>query len=122
MHFFHDERDRHNLSAQLVNPKGQSSHLSLNFLQNDLYLVQFNPTEIGKYQVVIKNNGAEITGSPFMLKAEAPDPELAKKIYAKGDGLSFGKTDVENKFVIDTSQVPNGGGNVAVDVQKVVKF
>lgn len=115
----YDERERHNLSSQLVNPRGQSAHLDLKFLQNDLYLVQFNPSEIGEYQVVIKNNGTEITGSPFLLRAEAPDPELAKKLSAKGAGLVSGLVNVENRFTIDTNRVPAGGGNVAVDVHGV---
>jgi len=116
----YDERERHNLSSQLVNPRGQSAHLDLKFLQNDLYLVQFNPSEIGEYQVVIKNNGTAITGSPFLLRAEAPDPELAKKLSAKGAGLVSGLVDFENRFTIDTSRVPAGGGNVAVDVHKIL--
>ena len=81
--FLYDERHRHQLRAQLIHPRGQSSYLELQFQQNDLYLVQFNPSEPGEYKVEIMNNGKEITGSPFRLNAVAPDPALARKVTEK---------------------------------------
>lgn len=71
-------------------------------LENDNYAVSFIPDECGPYNISIKYGGQDVSGSPFLLKAN-PTGE-AKKCKIVNSALPVQEFGSKNHISVDAKQ------------------
>ena len=89
------------LSVDIKSPSG--ADVPTTVTGENVYNVQYTPTEVGPHNIVVLYSDHQVRGSPFT--AIVYDPS---KVVASGDGLSGGITGEKAEFTINTEEAGLG--------------
>ncbi|CAG9862811.1 unnamed protein product [Phyllotreta striolata] len=89
------------LDVQIIGPSGISQSYSLKKIDDNVYRVIYQPRKQGKYVVIIKQGGVEISNSPFEVNVESTSKETL--ISAHGQGLNGGVVNFPAQFTVETN-------------------
>lgn len=107
--------DLRTLNAIIQTPSGIEEPCFLKRLPSGNIGISFTPREVGEHIVNVKRMGIQIKNSPFKINVSDKEVGNSKKVKVHGDGISSGKTHVENNFVIDTRNAGYGGLSLSIE-------
>ena len=93
-----------NMEAVLLGSGGQEKPLKITEDEEDVYLVQLDPEEAGRYRLVLKYAGNELRESPIDISLSD-----SSRVKVTGPGLDGGKIGKELVVEVDTSAAGEGG-------------
>ena len=109
------ESDIRSLKAFIESPSGGIEQCFLKKLPKGNIGISFTPREVGEHLVSVQKNGKHITNSPFKIVVNSQEVGDASRVRVSGDGLEKGKTNIYNKFQINTKSAGYGGLSLSIE-------
>lgn len=95
------------MSVQITDPDGKPKKADVQDSRDGTYKVSYVPDRVGRYTIVIKYGGDEITTSPYRVRASASGDASKCTVTGPGIGPTIGIGE-EVGFVVDTKGAGKG--------------